>query len=220
MNVSLNKLLEKTSTGEGQIRENLNIVPLFITEGEEEFFPYLLLEEALEMGHIEVKELTQEGDVNTIIITNNAAEPVLILYGEEILGAKQNRMVNATILLYPQKKTEVPVSCVERGRWRYSSPVFDKAGNFGYNTLRRQKAEQVSHSLKYSQSYAADQGAIWQEIDRKQASMGTSSPTDALPKSTRTTTKNCKNSWKASTHCRSRPVSPCSLTTVSPVWTS
>lgn len=39
---------------------------------------------------------------------------VLILDGEEILGAKQNRMVNATILIAAHTKVKVPVSCVER----------------------------------------------------------------------------------------------------------
>ncbi len=88
------------------------------------------------MGHIEVKELTEGGNVNTIHINNKGEVPVLILDGEEIQGAKQNRMVNATIMLFPVQETEVPVSCVEQGRWRYDSPVFDKSENFGYNSLR------------------------------------------------------------------------------------
>ncbi len=132
------------------------------------------------MGHIEVKELTEGGNVNTIHINNKGEVPVLILDGEEIQGAKQNRMVNATIMLFPVQETEVPVSCVEQGRWRYDSPVFDKSENFGYNSLRRQKAEQVAYSLRTSGSYNADQGAIWEEIDRKHACMGTHSPTAAL----------------------------------------
>ncbi len=117
MSETLNKLAEKIVTGEGQARDNLLIFPLFLSNGEAEPFDYLLLEEALEMGHIEVKELTEEGNVNTIHINNKGADPVLILDGEEIQGAKQNRMVNATIMLFPVQETEVPVSCVERGRW-------------------------------------------------------------------------------------------------------
>ncbi len=36
--------------------------------------------------------------------------------------AKQNRIVNATILVPAREKVEVPVSCAERGRWRFSEP--------------------------------------------------------------------------------------------------
>ena len=36
--------------------------------------------------------------------------PVFILDGEEITEAKQNRMVNATILVAAERKTAVPVS--------------------------------------------------------------------------------------------------------------
>ncbi len=58
MNVSLNKLLEKISTGEGQVRENLNIVPLFITEREEEFYPYLLLSSPASYANCKSAETT------------------------------------------------------------------------------------------------------------------------------------------------------------------
>lgn len=173
-------LLDRIELREPQACGNLTLIPLFIKAEEREAVTYLLLEEALKMGCLEIGEVSQEGDVNTVVIINNSGQPVLILDGEEILGAKQNRMVNATILIPVKKKVEVPVSCVERGRWRYRSPGFDKAGAFGYTTLRKQKAQQVSYSLKCVQEFKADQGAIWAEIERKQAKMNTSSETDAL----------------------------------------
>ena len=180
MDFSLSNFMEKITFQEPRTKENLVIFPLMVNNGEEELPAYLLLDEAFEMGVLEIKEVSPEGSVNTVVILNNADEPVLILDGEEILGAKQNRMVNATILIAAKEKVEVPVSCVERGRWHYSSPVFNRAGVFGYSTLRRQKAQQVSESLQFSREFAADQGAIWEEIDRKQARMGISSSTDAL----------------------------------------
>jgi len=141
---------------------------------------YLLLEEALDQGSFEIGEVSTSGEVNTVIINNMTGSPVLILDGEEILGAKQNRMVNATILVATGKKTAVPVSCVEQGRWDYSTDKFGKSDAFGYSTLRRQKAEQVSFSLRSEQGFAADQGAIWEEIGRTHERMGTHSPTGAL----------------------------------------
>src|SRR5690554_3713557 len=135
MSLLLQDLLGKIRLGEPQARENLILYPIFVETGAEKRVPYLLLEEALQMGCLEIGEVSQSGSVNTVLVANNAAQPVLIFDGEELLGAKQNRMVNATILIAAQTKVEVPVSCVERGRWRYTAPVFDRAGEFGYSAL-------------------------------------------------------------------------------------
>ena len=181
MALNLKDYISGLGVGEPLSCDNLTVFPLACPQTpEEEPFSYLLLEEALNLHTFEIGEVSEAGDVNAVIITNMTGVPVLILDGEEILGAKQNRMVNATTLVDAGKKTKVPVSCVERGRWRYSSEKFDRSGSFGYSTLRRQKSEQVFCSLQANRSYAADQGAIWEEIDRKQASAGSRSATDAL----------------------------------------
>jgi hypothetical protein len=179
MAAAIENLAGKLEYREPQVRGNLTLFPLFF-KAEAEPIPYLLLEEAIAMGGLTIEEASQEGNVNAVFITNNAGQPVLILDGDEILGAKQNRMVNATVLIAVGKRVEVPVSCVERGRWSRRSPVFDRAGEFGYSTLRKQKAEQVACCLKRTQRFDADQGAIWEEIDRKQAAVGAHSETDAL----------------------------------------
>jgi len=49
---------------------------------------------------------------------------ILILDGEELVGAKQNRVVNTTLLIAAASSTVIPVSCVEQGRWDYDSPDF------------------------------------------------------------------------------------------------
>ena len=117
MPLFLQDLVKKIRFGEPQNRENLTLYPIFVESGGEGSIQYLLLEEALQMGCLEIGEVSLSGSVNTVLIANSAAQPVLIFDGEEILGAKQNRMVNATILIAAQTKLKVPVSCVERGRW-------------------------------------------------------------------------------------------------------
>jgi hypothetical protein len=100
--------------------------------------------------------------------------PVLLLGGDTIIGGAQNRIINVTILLKAAAKTAIPVSCLELGRWN-SGRHFraSRAADLG---LRRMVAEQV-HA---SPMHAADQGAIWQEIGRRQARAAMQSPTEAL----------------------------------------
>lgn len=179
MEFSLNQVFDRITPGEPVSRLNLTLVPLSV--GEAEGAPsYLLLDEALASGLLEVGELHDAGTVNTILVRNRADRPVLILDGEELVGAKQNRMVNATVLIAAETEVKVPVSCVERGRWRYTSPRFQQAGVFGYSSLRAKKASQVACSLREMCGFDADQGAIWREIDRKQVRFSAHSETDAL----------------------------------------
>lgn len=167
------------SHGEGQGKDNLLLVPVF-REGESEPRNYLLLDEALGAGCFRVSEVSIQGSVNTLMVENTGDKDVLILDGEELVGAKQNRMVNATILIAAKTFLKIPVSCVERGRWNYQSDEFKKSEVFGYSELRRQKTSQVTESLSMNLSFSADQGAVWEEIDRKQGQMGSRSNTSAM----------------------------------------
>ena len=59
-----------------------------------------------------------------LMVENKGDMRVLFIEGEELVGAKQNRILNTSILVPAKSKTKIPVSCVERGRWRYHSPMF------------------------------------------------------------------------------------------------
>jgi hypothetical protein len=181
---TLNNLAARLKIGESQVSGSLTIYPLFDSGGKKsrEESPdsneicYLLLEEALDKGTFEVGEISESGSVNTIVVTNMTGEPVLILDGEELVGTKQNRMINATIMV-AAGKTVIPVSCVEQGRWQYEDAKFSKSEAFGYSSLRRQKTEQVSFSLKCDGGFNANQSAIWEEIERSSRNLGAESPT-------------------------------------------
>ena len=67
------------------------------------------------MSVLEVSEVSEAGSVNAVFATSNGDAPVLILDGDESVGAKQNRILNATVLVPPKKKVEVPGSRVECG---------------------------------------------------------------------------------------------------------
>ena len=43
-------------------------------------------------------------------------QPVLLLDGDEPVGAKQNRVLNLTILAPPMAEIRIPVVCIEQAR--------------------------------------------------------------------------------------------------------
>lgn len=179
MNTIMSDYFRNIRGGESQQKHNLQFIPLF-QGGESGPRGYLLLDEALERESLQLQEATEQGMVNNLMVVNLGRQPVLILDGEELIGAKQNRMVNATILIPPESRLDIPVSCVERGRWNYNSERFSRSDSHGYSELRRKKAEGVARNLRASMSFAAEQHEVWEEIDRKQAAMKVNSHTDAM----------------------------------------
>ena len=75
-----------------------------------------LLEEGLAQGLTSVEEVSEQGSVNQLRVSHRGQRPLLLIDGEQVLGAKQNRVFNASFLVPPNGVAVVPVSCVERGR--------------------------------------------------------------------------------------------------------
>ncbi|MFB3853728.1 MAG: ARPP-1 family domain-containing protein [Vicinamibacterales bacterium] len=140
---------------------------------------YLTLDESLAAGFVKVTEVSEAGHVPELTIVNDGPTPVLVLDGEELVGAKQNRIVNLTILVPARRTLRLPVSCVEAGRWSRRSHAFAAAGRTHYASGRAMKVEQVSSCLRTSGGRHADQSAIWADIDAKSARMAATSPTHA-----------------------------------------
>lgn len=75
----------------------------------------LTLEEALAKNFVEVRETDT---VSQLIIENKGKEAVFVQAGDIVKGGKQDRVVTASFTLEPSAKpVDVPVYCVEAGRW-------------------------------------------------------------------------------------------------------
>ena len=66
---------------------------------------------------VEVTEVDAAGSVPELLVINRSKRAVLIIDGEEVVGAKQNRVVNTSLLLPAESTTKIPMSCTEAGRW-------------------------------------------------------------------------------------------------------
>jgi hypothetical protein len=148
--------------GEVQQFKNMTMVP--VVSDYDDGLVTVTLGEALDAGTIEIREVSEGGSVPELRVVNRAREMVLILDGEELVGAKQNRIVNTTILVAAGCEIVIPVSCVEQGRWTYKSAVFASKQRMMSPSIRKVKARDVSASLRRTGRYRSDQSAIWEEV--------------------------------------------------------
>ena len=162
----MNKLLSELLTGlrltDPQQAKHIAVFPLFSALHHSP--DYLTLGEALEQRLLTVTEVSVGASVPELRVINKAALPVLLLDGEEVCGAKQNRVLNTSILIPAGKQVDVPVSCTEQGRWSYISHEFSDSGHVMHASLRASKTQSVSASLGADASFRSDQGQVWQGI--------------------------------------------------------
>lgn len=158
----LQKTLERVSLGEPQHADRLTLIPLISPAPISA--DYNLLAAAQAEGLATVVEISKDGRVNELLLENGASLPLFLLDGEELLGAKQNRIVNLSLLIPAFSKRIIPVSCVEEGRWRYESDEFFSSDRAFFASGRARKCADVSDSLSNSGSRSADQGAVWADV--------------------------------------------------------
>jgi hypothetical protein len=141
---------------------------------------YQLADEAIAAATVAVQEVGEAGSVPELLVDNTGDCRVLFLEGEELRGAKQNRVLNTSILVPAKVKIKVPVSCVEQGRWRYTSKHFGSARTRSPHSMHYALKSSVTRSLREDSSHRSDQSAVWQEVQKTQAKFGLSSPTSAM----------------------------------------
>jgi hypothetical protein len=141
---------------------------------------YLLLEDGLAQGKVRVTEIHASGSVPQLHLINDAEVPVLLVDGEELVGAKQNRVLNLTILAPAKQTCVIPVSCVESGRWGMATADMKPADHLMYSRARGERVAQVTQAMRAFGSRASDQTAVWEDIAAKATRLDAQSPTGAM----------------------------------------
>ncbi len=141
---------------------------------------YVTLDEALTGTGFEVTEVSEGGSVPTLLVTNNLEQHVFLMAGEHLRGAKQNRVLNVSLLVAAKSRIPVPVSCVESGRWGYRSPKFYGSGSSSHGYLRKMMSVQALEGYRVRGAPTSKQGEVWHEVNRKLDVMGSFSPSHAL----------------------------------------
>jgi hypothetical protein len=141
---------------------------------------YLTLDEALASQVLEITEVNEGGQVPVLKVINRGDVMVFLMAGEQLVGAKQNRVLNADIMVPARGELPIPVSCVESGRWRYRTRGFGSSGTMSHAKLRHLMTKQSTAYYRSEGSPRSDQGEVWEEVDRKLGKMGSSSASHAL----------------------------------------
>ena len=174
----INQTLDTLSLGDPSTFRNLTVFALRADTGFER--DYLGLGEAVRTRVARVSEISHGGSVPELMIENTGAKPVLILEGEELVGAKQNRTANVTILVPAGKSLRIPVTCVESGRWAYRGAELEPSQQLHFARGRMSKMASVDASVRATGSRHADQSRVWDDIALKSVRMHVSAPTSAM----------------------------------------
>jgi hypothetical protein len=121
------------------------------------------------IGGFAIEEVSQGGSVPFLRAKNDSEFHILLIAGQMVKGGKQNRGINADMVIKPGSTAEIPVTCVEQGRWstgargRYQHGAFDHGG-FEPSFLRASKMRDVHESRRASRPPVASQSAVWGSI--------------------------------------------------------
>lgn len=170
--------LPKLRVGEPVRHEALSIFPLYSNENGG--VDYRLSDDALADKLILVEEVGGGGTVPDVLMENKSDLRVLFLEGEELVGAKQDRILNTSVLVAAHTKIKIPVSCVEQGRWGSKSHYFGSSGYHSPSKLRRALKASVSRSVKAKRGHRSDQVEVWKEVAHLHAAHGVESGTAAM----------------------------------------
>src|SRR2546428_12341808 len=172
----LKELLKSIEPGAPLVHGALTVIPLLTPSSKE--VDWVTLEEAGD--DVVVTEAAGGASVPTLQGSMPAQHPLQLLDGEELIGAKQSRVLNTTVLVGAHSTVTIPVSCVEAGRWAYRTARFAAGGTSLYASLRADKAAQVTDSLRLRGRHQSDQAYIWKSLAARERELDTQTPMGAM----------------------------------------
>ncbi len=149
--------LERVAVGAPITRLGVSLFPLYLHQ---------VAPDIVAPGDDVAIEELEDAEVPTVRFTNGGGLPVLVPAGSTISGGRQNRMVNVSVLLPSAATLDVPVSCVQAGRWS-GERAFTAGRSFAPRRVRRTNDLTVEHNLRHGRGTRADQSSVWATVDHE-----------------------------------------------------
>lgn len=134
-----------------------------------------------------IEELSTSGSVPALQAKNATTFDVLLIAGQLVQGGKQNRGINADMLVGAGQSAKIPVTCVEQGRW--SGTPRSRFGHAGFEPIdvRFSKMRDVHESQRAGGAAEANQSKVWSTISQMSRVLRSESPSADLLHSIRAT---------------------------------
>ena len=120
-----------------------------------------------------------DASVPTLRVVNPTGWTILLVAGEQLVGGDQNRTLNVSVLVPAESDMEVPVSCLEAGRWGRRAE-FRSGSTFAHRRVRRAANSAVAQQAGTVQARRGDQSAVWASIDASLDDLDVQAPTSAM----------------------------------------
>lgn len=162
-------VLDHAAVGAPITRAGVSLFPVYL------FQPLSLPVVTCRPGAIQIAEADAES-VSTLTVTSLIDDPFLLLEGATVAGGLQQRTLDVSVLVPPRQRLDIPVSCVEAGRWGGARTFSGSSGHVS-RRVRRTKSATVAENLRRSGHKRSDQGAVWESVGHELDRLDLVSPT-------------------------------------------
>ncbi|MDY0004132.1 MAG: hypothetical protein RBU30_22730, partial [Polyangia bacterium] len=120
------------------------------------------------------------GEVGRILVRNRGGTLLFGMAGELVLGGRQDRVLNSSVLIAPGAETAVHVSCVEPRRWCQMARIqsFQPAQASASTTVRSAVHQTMVLNLHQTGLHSTDQRRVWERVSTTLRRTGAWSPDD------------------------------------------
>lgn len=189
----VNNSLQVLTSADHQIEyENLRLYPIvadraFINNNQS-VGSFLNLPEAMQNSRFRVTEKKpygrgdDSGAVNALTIQNKSQDTVFLMTGDVVRGGNQDRVLAMDMVVPPRTITDIPVFCVEHGRWTYHEPEEGQSEEaarnrkiFAFTGYYNVASNDIRKTIKET----GNQQEVWNKVDELTSIHNAKSNTEA-----------------------------------------
>lgn len=168
-------------------KDHLRLIPItasaeFIAS-QEKVAQYTVLGEALKNERFRISEkkpfgrFDDSGAVNSLTVQNKTEESVLLMAGDVVQGGNQDRVIGEDRVIAARSIDDIPVFCVEKGRWTYEGDHALNEGDkkiFAFRGYYNVASKEIRKSVR-----KGNQNAVWDNVTAITTQQNASSETNA-----------------------------------------